>query len=98
MTIIKKFEPETQKQSLPKGYIALVSIFLVILIVFEIWASNTVVSFGGKFEKLSLLEKNLKMENQILENEIAKRSSLGVIASKSAELGFLKGQSIQYIP
>lgn len=76
----------------------LASATLFILVVFEIWASNTVVSFGGKFEKLSALEKNLKMENQILENEIAKKSSLGVIASKSAELGFLRGQSIQYIP
>lgn len=98
MTIIKKFEPENQKTKLPKRYIAFISTGLFLLILFEIWASNTMASFGGRLEKLSALEKNLKMENRILENEIAKRSSLSIIASKSAELGFSRGTSIQYIP
>ena len=63
----------------------------------EIWATNTVIAYGERFEKLSVLDKNLKTENQILENNIAKNSSLNSIASKSAQLGFYANQSIQYI-
>lgn len=96
MTIIKKFEPAEQKKS-DKKYIYLAVVSLVILTLFEIWVSNTVIAYGEKYKKLSDLEKNLKMENQILENEIAKNSSLHTIASKGAELGFLPLSSIQYI-
>ena len=99
MTIIKKFEPEEQKSGNAgsKKYIGLIAIVLFALTLIEIWASNTVVVYGGKFEKLSGAANQLAMENQILENEIAKRTSLSNIASKSAELGFIPPQSIQYI-
>ena len=98
MTIIKKFEPEAKNNKFPRKYLWLTSIGFFILVLIEIWASNSVISYGGQFENLSSLEKSLKMENQILENEIAKKSSLLTIASKSAELGFSKLQVIEYIP
>lgn len=97
MTIIKKFEPEEQKKSFPKRQIAIVAVAIFVLTVIEIWISNMVVTYGEKFEKLSELEQSLNLENQILENEIAKHASLGSIASKSASLGFSKTLSIQYI-
>ncbi len=97
MTIIKKFEPAENKKRFPRKYIMLVSISLLLLTVIEVWASNTAVAFGEKYEKLSNIEKTLKMENLVLENEIATNSSLKTIASKSAELGFSKLSSIQYI-
>lgn len=104
MTIIKTFEIEDKKKSsseshhkLPRSYIFVVVASLFVLVLIEIWASNTVITYGEKYDKLSALQKNLKMENQILENEIAAKSSLGSIASKSAELGFAPSKSIQYI-
>lgn len=97
MTIIKTFEPEEQKNKFPKKYIVLIVLILFVLTVIEIWASNTVVTYGEKFEKLSALEKALNLENQILQNEIARYTSLNSIASKSAELGFSRIESIQYI-
>ena len=102
MTIIKTFDTaETQNGvrlvGIPKKYIVLTIISLVILALIGIWVSNTAVAFGDKYKKLADLEKNLKMENQILENEIAKNSSLSSIASKGAELGFSSTLSIQYI-
>ena len=97
MTIIKKFEPEEQKSKYPKKYIYLAIFTLFILVLTEIWASNTVVTYGGKFESLSRVSKILLVENQILENKIAKDTSLISIASKSATLGFSKSESIQYI-
>lgn len=97
MTIIHKFDPSEGEKKFPKRYVVMITSSLFILTLIEIWANNTVVAYGDKYEKLNALENNLKMENQILENEIAKNSSLGVIASKSAQLGFSSHQSIKYI-
>ncbi len=97
MTIIKKFDPEEHTKKFPKKYIILTVMSLFVLILIEIWASNTVVSFGEKFQSLSVLKQALQMESQILQNEIAKGSSLTSIASQSAGLGFTKLESIQYI-
>lgn len=97
MTIIKKFDPVVPKRNFSKKYIALVLFGLFSLMLIEVWANNNVVTYGEKFEKLSKLKQSLNLENQILENEIARKQSLGTIASKSAELGFSKVESIQYI-
>lgn len=80
-----------------KKYSILVGLCIFGLILIEIRASNTVIAYSEKFEKLSNLEKSLKIENQILENEIASNASLKVISSKSAALGFSPKISIQYI-
>ena len=97
MTIIKKFESVENSKKNYNKYVIIILASLFTLTLGEIYASNNVVAFGEKYEKLFALEKNLRMENQILENEIAKNSSLSVVASKSAELGFSLSQSIQYI-
>lgn len=97
MTIIKKFDPEEHTKKFPKKYIILTVMSLFVLILIEIWTSNVVVSFGAKFEDISALKKTLQMENQILENEIAKYSSLSNVATHSASLGFSKIESVQYI-
>lgn len=97
MTIIKKFESIEQKKKFPRKYIVMAIIGLFSLTLMEIWVSNNVIAYGEKYEKLSVLEKNLKMENQILENKIAENSSLKIIASKGAELGLSRSEGIQYI-
>lgn len=97
MTIIQKFETEEPKKGLPKKYIGMVLVCLFILMLIEIWVSNSVVTYGEKLEKLSVLSRNLSLENQVLENQIAKNVSLTNIASKSSELGFSAPSDIQYI-
>lgn len=67
------------------------------LMLIEIWVNNTMIAYGERFAKLTTAEKNLRMENQILENEIARKSSFINIASESSRLGFSSGQSILYI-
>lgn len=97
MTIIKKFEPEQPKNGFSKKLVISIAGCLLVLVLAEIWVSNTVITYGEKFEKLSNLQKALISENQILENEIAKEASLTNLSTKSAELGFSKLESIQYI-
>lgn len=97
MTIIKKFEPEGTQKKFSRKYLILTSFGLFTLVLIEIWASNTVIAYGEKLESLNLLEKNLKIENQLLQNEIARNASLHTIASQAAQLGFSASKNIQYI-
>lgn len=97
MTIIKKFEPEEPRKGFAKKYVSFIIISLFVLMLIEVWASNSVVTYGEKFEKLLMLEKSLNQENRFLENQIAAKGSINNIASKSAELGFFQPESIQYI-
>ncbi|MBI2019894.1 hypothetical protein HYS94_00530 [Candidatus Daviesbacteria bacterium] len=99
MTIIKKFDPDKKdtRQKFPKKYVVLGGITLFILILIEIWVSNTMVSFGEKLVSINNLKNTIKLENQILQNEIAKYSSLTNVATESSKLGFSKPESIQYI-
>lgn len=103
MTIIKTLEPEEQKKRKfflfqnNNKLVFLIVFGLLALILIEIWVTNTSVSYGGRFEKLTEAESNLNLENQILENQIARYSSLNNIASESAQLGFSYNSNIQYI-
>lgn len=97
MTIIKKFDTTEGKKGLPKKYLSLVVVFFFVLILFEIWINNNSLMYGDKLQKLISLAKTITLENQILENEIAKQQSLNNVASQSAELGFALPESIQYI-
>lgn len=97
MTIIKKFEPIKKESGFSKKYIIIAAFCIICLVVLEIWVQNSLVLYGEKFEKISNLQDILKLENQILENEIARQSSLSKLASKSAELGFSRLEKIQYI-
>lgn len=97
MTIIKKFESDKETKKFPKRYIVVATISLSVLILAEIWISNTMVSFGEKVASIISLKNTLQLENQILQNEIAKYSSLRSIATESSKLGFSRAESIQYI-
>lgn len=97
MTIIKKFETEEPNKKLPKKYISLGLFSLFLLILVEIWVNNNAVAYGENYERLSKITKNLSLENQLLENEIARQKALYRLASKSAELGFAEPESIEYI-
>lgn len=96
MTFIKKFETNN-KNGFAKKYLTLAVSFILVLVIAEIWANNIMINYGERLDKISSLETTLKLENQILENEIAKHASLMSVASKSADLGFSTPQSIKYI-
>lgn len=97
MTIIKKFDTTEPEKNFGNKYITVALVSLFVLMLAQIWASNNVVAYGEKLERLSALSRSLNLENQLLENEIAKERSLVHIASQSAELGFSEPESIQYI-
>lgn len=98
MTIIRKFEQNTEEKRKISGKIILPVIFVfVFLLIVEIWVNNTLVTYGDKLQNISNLEKTLKMENQILQTEVSSQASLNDIASESAKLGFSLPENIEYI-
>jgi len=98
MTVIHKFETEEKNKSkLPKRFSAVLGFGLIVLVVLEIWVSHSLNSFGEKYQNIESLQKTLSLENEVLENEIAKESSISKIASQSASLGFSSPTNIQYI-
>lgn len=97
MTIIKKFDPQDYNNKFPKKYVFLAVVILLSLALIEVWISNALATFGKKFDEMTQLEQTLEMDNQILENSIAKDASLKSIATESSELGFFKPENIQYI-
>lgn len=98
MTNLKKFGSETGKKDFKsKKYIYLALFGLLFLGVVEIWVNNTMANFGAKYENISKLQQNLKMENQVLENELAKQQSFINLATASAELGFSVAKDVQYL-
>lgn len=100
MTIIQKFDPEKYEETgflAHKKLVFLLSFSLLILIVAELWIGHTVTKFSEKFDNISKLQETIQNENQVLENEIASKSTLGNIASESATAGFYETHNIKYI-
>ena len=76
----------------------ILSVFvLVVLALLQIWANNILVSYGEKFDGIGRLEQSLQLENQILENKVAKFSSLDSIATASSALGLMPTKDVQYL-
>lgn len=80
-----------------KKFLLLTTFFLLVLILVEIWVIHTLSKFGEKVKRLEQLQQNLKEENDILENEISRQSSLPKIASAAASYGLDNPKTVQYI-
>ena len=71
---------------------------LLILVLFlEIWSVNRLSTFGKKIDDLKRSESEIVLQNTILENQIAQKSSLLLLANQSKSLGFDSSSQVQYI-
>lgn len=85
------------KSLLRKKILLFVAILIVSLTVVEIWTMNRLSTYGERISKLEQAKKSLVLENQILENQIAKESSLKSIDAQSKALGFFRVGKVEYI-
>lgn len=67
------------------------------LVILEIWSVNRLATLGQDIAALDKTKQALVLENQGLENEIAQKSSLSLVESKSRLLGFQKIRAITQI-
>lgn len=70
---------------------------LGVVLLMEIWMINQYATYGTKVEQLYSLRDKLKLENQILENQIAAQTSMESIEKKAKSLGFSEINQVEYL-
>jgi hypothetical protein len=79
-----------------KIFILFAGAFLLIAIV-EIWSANRLATFGEEMSRIENAEQKLSLENQLLEDQIAKSASLMTLEKSALSLGFNKAAKVVYI-
>ena len=81
-----------------KRYLILITAAVLFLgLILEIWVMNRLSTFGEQIVKLERSAAELKLENKILENQIAEKSSLRAVKEYSRVLAFTNIKNITYI-
>ena|SRR5258708_23110914 len=92
--MIKKIE----FRKIPKKKIVLSTMAgILVLVILEIWALNRLATYGEQILKFEKASNELKLENQILQNQIAQKSSLNKVEDQSFSLGFRPIHHIEYL-
>lgn len=66
-------------------------------IVLEIWVTNRLVTYGEKIAEIQNAGAKLRMENQVLQNQISEQASLNQMKKYASGLGFRSGGKVEYI-
>lgn len=72
-------------------------IALLTLIILEIWSVNRLATFGADLSKIEQARQDLTIENQILEDQIAKASSLQEVSKDAQVIGFGNFSNFSYL-
>ena len=73
------------------------AIALLVILLVEVWAVNRLSSYGDKLTQIKNSQETLTLENQVLENQVAQKSSLFFIEQSSFKLGFESAKNIEYL-
>ena len=82
---------------LKKRMLLIIFILIIPAVVLEIWSVNRLATLGPKINTLEQAKAKLTLENQVLENEIAQKSSLSEVEDQSKQLGFQRIKSVIYL-
>lgn len=63
----------------------------------QIWVMNRLATLGEEITKIEVAKQALKMENLILENQVAKTGALLNIKPLVSNLGFTSSAKVEYI-
>lgn len=66
-------------------------------VLLEIWAVNRLSTLGAEINKMETTAASLRLENQVLATQIAKKSALIEIEKSAQLLGFEKVKSVQQV-
>lgn len=80
-----------------RGYLKVSVVFLLAIFALEVWMVNRLSTYGEKLNQIKLAESKLQLENQLLENKIAQKSSLLQTTKNSGQLGFSEIKNVEYI-
>lgn len=99
MSKVEKLQTSGKNRSFftKKKIISLFVFTLLIGTVLEIWVSNRLATFGEQYTKIEQSISDLTLENQLLEDQIAKRESLSRTEKYAGLSGFEEVNNIEYI-
>lgn len=80
-----------------KKIVTFLLILITIMVVLEIWSVNRLANFGSEINKLDRIKVELKIENQLLRNQISSNSSLNETEKYASLLGFEKTKQIDHL-
>lgn len=72
-------------------------LILLPLVIIEVWSVNRLSTFGEQIVQFEKIKSSLKLENQLLENEISKKSALSNIEREAKAYGFEKITKVEYL-
>jgi cell division protein FtsL len=82
----------------PNRKVIIFSLALILpFVILEIWSINRLATLGVEINKMDSTASSLRLENQVLENEIAKKSSLTTIEQSADILGFQHIKKVEKI-
>lgn len=96
MRKLKLEEEQSSKNRILRGIKAGAIIFLVVFFL-EIWMVTRLSTYGHKIQELKVAKANLELENQIIENQIAEKSSLISLEEKAEAYGFSNIKNLEYV-
>lgn len=63
----------------------------------EIWLVNHLSTYGGKIQQLKNTEVDIRLENQVLESQIAESTSLNTLEKEAQGFGFDNIKNLEYL-
>jgi len=79
-----------------KKLLALILVVVAVVAIMEIWMVNRLATYGEQLSKLDQIQDSLVTENELIENEIAQKSSLSHLGEAAKEQGFYTIKNIEY--
>lgn len=89
--------PDKRHFKRKSAYVVSGILLFLSLTILEIWLVNRLSSFGQRMHQLMLTQATLELENQLLENQLALKTSLNYLSLKSEQLGFVSNKDVQYL-
>ena len=83
--------------NLNRKIIISVALFILVIIIIEIWVVNRLSTFGEQILQLERTKASLQLENKILKNQISEKGALKEVRKKAEDLGFEVSKNIEYI-
>lgn len=97
---MKKFKDQSNQKKFKLSLPLMVKAglgFLGVILMIEILMINQYATYGTKVEQLYSLRDKLRLENQILANQIADKTSLDSLEQKAKSLGFSEINQVEYL-
>lgn len=92
-----KLLQKIEQSDLKKRILLIIFILIIPAMLLEIWSVNRLATLGSKISTLEQTKASLTLDNQVLDNQIAEKSSLNQIEVASKQMGFQKIKSITYL-